>query len=87
MEKHYCAVFIYKDDSIEVEFPDIPECVTFGKTMEEAYEMAVDILNLWIETAEDRFIPKKKYSFKEVREYFWADHIRCEVMIIPINKN
>ena len=29
-----------------VSFPDIPECVTQGEDMEQAYEMAVDALGL-----------------------------------------
>lgn len=29
-----------------IDFPDIPECLTEGDTMEQAYEMAVDALGL-----------------------------------------
>ena len=31
-----------------ISFPDIPECLTEGDTMEQAYEMAVDALGLAI---------------------------------------
>ena len=32
----YPAVFHYADDGISVEFPDLPGCLTFGNTTEEA---------------------------------------------------
>ena len=31
-----------------VEFPDLPDCVTEGKDLEQAIEMAVDAANGWI---------------------------------------
>jgi len=46
----YPAVF---EPAIEggynVLFPDFPGCVTFGKTFEEAQEMAREVLELWLE--------------------------------------
>lgn len=36
-----------------VTFPDIPECMTQGDDMEEAYEMAVDALGLSLTTMEE----------------------------------
>lgn len=46
--KYYYAIFIQTDEAIEVEFPDLPGCVTFGETWEEAYENAVDVLAGWL---------------------------------------
>jgi predicted RNase H-like HicB family nuclease len=40
----YPAVFFHDDDAICVEFPDLPGCVTFGETMEEALESAKEAL-------------------------------------------
>ena len=36
-----------------VSFPDIPECLTEGDNMQQAYEMAVDALGLCLTTSED----------------------------------
>ena len=35
-----------------VEFPDIPECLTQGDDMQQAYEMAVEALGLSLTTME-----------------------------------
>ena len=40
----YPAVFHPDDGSYWVSFPDIPEALTEGRDIEEAYEMAVDCL-------------------------------------------
>lgn len=43
----YPALFHKEDDgSFWVSFPDIPECLTQGTDMSQAYEMAVDALGL-----------------------------------------
>ena len=36
-----------------VSFPDLPECMTQGDSMNEAYEMAVDALGLSLSSMED----------------------------------
>lgn len=47
----YPAVFSPHDDgSITVAFPDLPGCVTEGKSIENALYMARDALALWIDT-------------------------------------
>ena len=45
-----------------VSFPDIPECLTQGENMEEAYEMAVDALGLCLSCMEDNKEPIPKAS-------------------------
>ena len=40
-----------------ISFPDIPECLTEGDNMEEAYNMAVDALGLCLEDMEKNNIP------------------------------
>ena len=44
----YPAVFDYADDGISVFFPDLPGCLTCGKTDEEASKMAEEALGLHI---------------------------------------
>ena len=45
----YPAIFHNADEGgFWITFPDIPECMTQGDNMEEAYEMAVDALGLAI---------------------------------------
>lgn len=40
-----------------ISFPDLPECLTQGETMAEAYEMAVDALGLALTSREDENMP------------------------------
>lgn len=49
---YYPAVFheAEKDEKgFWVEFPDFPGCITQGDTLEEAVEMAADVLGTWFE--------------------------------------
>ena len=49
----YPAVFHEAEEGgFWVEFPDIPECLTQGEDMQEAYEMAVEALGLSLTTME-----------------------------------
>ncbi|MBU0465575.1 MAG: type II toxin-antitoxin system HicB family antitoxin [Proteobacteria bacterium] len=79
--KGYYAVFEYSSGAVEVEFPGLPGCVTFGHDMEEAYDSAIDVLAGWIELADDEYIPEKNLTFEEVREQF-PDR---EIMKIPVD--
>ncbi len=50
----YPAIFHRAEEGgFWVTFPDIPECMTQGEDMHEAYEMAADALGLSITTMED----------------------------------
>ena len=48
------AGLIHKDTYSDygVSFPDLPGCITAGRTVEEAREMAAEALALYIETLE-----------------------------------
>ena len=48
MKGNYAAIFEPKDDNVCVSFPDLPGCVTSGKDVNDAYDMAVDAANLWM---------------------------------------
>ena len=67
--KYYFAEFKEADENIEVEFPDLMGCVTFGSSFEEAYENAVDVLAGWLANAEDQFIkpPSTKEDLASVK--------------------
>lgn len=53
----YPAIFHKAEEGgFWVEFPDIPECLTQGDDMQQAYEMAVEALGLSITTMEDEGI-------------------------------
>lgn len=45
-----------------ISFPDIPECLTDGDNMEQAYQMAVDALGLALTDMEDNHIAFPKPS-------------------------
>ncbi len=50
----YPAVFhTAEEGGFWVTFPDIPECMTQGDNMQQAYEMAVDALGLSLSTREE----------------------------------
>lgn len=63
--KHYYALFKETPKAIEVEFPDLAGCVTFGKDWDEAVENAIDVLGGWLAHAEAEFI-KNPSSHKEL---------------------
>lgn len=79
--KGYYAIFEYSSEAVEVEFPDLPGCLTFGKDMEEAYESAIDAASGWLELAEDKFIPDKPSTFEELKKRF----PKKEIMKIPVD--
>jgi len=54
--KHYYALFKKTDEAIEVVFPDLDGCVTFGRDWEEALQSATDVLAGWLANAEPEFI-------------------------------
>lgn len=61
---HYFYPAIFHNDEKDgywISFPDFPECMTQGETMEEAYEMAVEAMGLCID---DRL--KNEESLPEV---------------------
>jgi len=64
--KHYYALFKKTDEAVEVEFPDLNGCFTFGKDWEEALENAEDALAAWLVNAEPEFIkgPSKHHELE-----------------------
>jgi len=78
----YCAVFTKTDEAIEVEFPDLACCVTFGYTQKEAYEMAVDALHCWLEAAEPQFIKKPSPKDKIEKRF---NGLNAYTLEIPVN--
>ena len=56
----YPAIFHKAEEGgFWITFPDLPECITEGDDMEEAYNMAVDALGL---TLTDRIKSKERTS-------------------------
>jgi len=49
----YPAVFETEEKAYSVYFPDIDGCNTYGETMEEAYQMAIEALGLMISYLRD----------------------------------
>ena len=51
MSKHfYPAVFTKESSGYSVYFPDLEGCFTEGDTLEEAYNMAVEAVGLYLES-------------------------------------
>jgi len=55
MKKVYNAIFKKEETGYFVRFPDIPEAITEGETLEEAYEMAFDVLGLMLQNEKGVF--------------------------------
>ncbi|NUO81378.1 type II toxin-antitoxin system HicB family antitoxin [candidate division KSB1 bacterium] len=53
--KYYYAIFKSSPQAIEVEFPDLPGCVTFGSDWDEALANATDVLAGWLAHAQPEF--------------------------------
>jgi predicted RNase H-like HicB family nuclease len=66
--KHYYALFKKTDEAVEVEFPDLQGCFTFGKDWEEALENAEDVLAAWLANADPEFIkePSKHHELEHL---------------------
>ena len=54
MKYLYPAIFTPESVGYSVRFPDIENCFTSGQTIQEAVEMAQDVLNLMLWDMEDR---------------------------------
>ncbi len=80
--KYYYAIFTEAEKAVEVEFPDLPGCVTFGDTYDEAYENAVDVLAGWLANAEPQFIgkPSSYRDLKNIAEKIIPVPIDTEIM-------
>lgn len=57
MKYVYPAVLTKDGEGYLVEFPDVENCFTDGATLNEALEMAQDVLNLMLMTMEDDGLP------------------------------
>lgn len=78
MKKYYYALFKKTKNAVEVEFPDLVGCSTFGKDWEEALIYAEDVLAGWLAHADPKFV-------KEPSTYDQLKHLG-EVVPIPIDQ-
>ena len=71
MKIQYLAHFDHADDGINVSFPDIPEAITYGFTMDEAIFNAQEVLSLVLEDyiEENKKIPKP--SIHKGKNFHW----------------
>ncbi len=53
--KYYYALFKSSQQAVEVEFPDLPGCVTFGSDWDDALANATDVLAGWLAHAQPEF--------------------------------
>jgi predicted RNase H-like HicB family nuclease len=81
MAYYYYALFKKTDEAVEVEFPNLPGCFTFGKDWEEALENAEDALAAWLAHVEPEFI-------KEPSKHHELEHlVGGELVPILVDKN
>jgi predicted RNase H-like HicB family nuclease len=78
--KHYYAIFKKTDEAVEVEFPDLEGCVTFGEDWEEALANAEDALAGWLAHAESTYVKKPS-------KYDQISHDSGQLVPVPINTN
>lgn len=72
--KYYYAIFKHSKDAIEVEFPDLPGCVTFANSWDEAIENATDVLAAWLANAEPEFV-KEPSSYKRLAAQYKTEKL------------
>ena len=80
--EHYYAVFTPVDGGWLARFPDVPSAVTEGKTVEEALDMAVDVLSGILATGREGreyFAPR---SFAEI-----AQEKEENGLVLPVSPN
>ncbi len=83
MKYVYPAIFTKEEGQFSVEFPDVPECITCGDSLEEAIYMAEDALALVLFTYE-----KNGSAIPEATEIGWlnpgdnefASYIACDTL-------
>lgn len=61
----YPALFTQDGDYILVTFPDIPEAITQGKDIQEAFEMATEVLGFALEDYKEHPKPTSPSDLKE----------------------
>lgn len=77
--KQYYALFKKTKNVVEVTFPDLAGCLTFGKDWDEAYENAMDALAAWFAHAQSNFI-KPPSSHKAL------EHLKGELVPVPLDE-
>lgn len=76
----YPAIFKQGDTAITVTFPDIPEAITQGKDLNEAYQMAVEVLGFTLEDYQE-------YPQASSSSQVQADNPDADVALISIDMN
>lgn len=82
MAQHYYAIFTTTDEAVEVDFPDLQGCLTFGKDFDEAYTMAVDALAGWLAHAEKQFV-KSPSPHKDLKKRY--DKKNQTIVPVPVD--
>ncbi len=80
--KYYYAIFkssSFKASSqaVEVEFPDLPGCVTFGGNWDEALANATDALAGWLVNAQPEYL-------KEPTSFSLLKHKNGDETLVPV---
>lgn len=76
----YPAIFKHGDTAITVTFPDVPEAITQGKDLNEAYQMAVEVLGFALEDYQE-------YPQASSSSQVQADNLDADVALISIDMN
>lgn len=76
----YPAIFTHGDTAITVTFPDIPEAITQGKDLNEAYQMAVEALGFALEDYQE-------YPQASSSSQVQSDNPDADVALISIDMN
>jgi len=77
--KYYYALFKKTKEAVEVEFPDLAGCITFGDNFDEAYTNAIDALAGWLGHADAKFI-KEPSSYQQLKK------LKGSLIPIPVDE-
>lgn len=81
--KWYYAIFKSTSEAIEVNFPDLEGCATFGDNQDEAYDRAIDVLTAWLANADIKFI-KEPSSYEDIKH---LEKGKSKLIPVPVDED
>jgi len=67
-DKYAMIIYYSNEDKVWiVVYPELPGCMTHGKTIEEAVKMGEEAKTLWLETTRDQKWPAPKRKLKDYK--------------------
>lgn len=82
MKYRYYSVFTQEKDYIDVTFPDLKGCITFGDNLEQALYMSKDALEVYLLVLEDEKMDIPKPSTYQELQAKLNDNQQLQLIIV-----